>query len=282
MEEQLHALHKTYPILRLAPYTLSFADIRTIKDIYGHGSPCPKDDVDALTAGGGHPHMLNVVNREEHARKRRMLSNAFAARNLQLFWSNLFTVDAIADIALSKRLGFLDSGSNDIIMDGQVINFLDSLHRGNRVSSRIIGAGGWFYFLRGLSMMFSPYLRSQWGHGGKFGGVVRMLAGERLEEQLQEQETQETKKRSDFFPCLIDDRNGDPRGLERVEIDAETSILLDSGADTTATALTNVIYYLIKNPQSQKKLRNEVSNAFSENGIVASYAKVKNLPYLKA
>lgn len=32
---------------------------------------------------GDHPHVLNVVDRENHARKRRMLSNAFAARNLE-------------------------------------------------------------------------------------------------------------------------------------------------------------------------------------------------------
>lgn len=56
---------------------------------------------------------------------------------------------------------------------------------------------------------------------------------------------------------------------------------MDAGSDTTAIALTNVMYYLIKSPQSLKKLRDEVASALSEKEV-APYAKVKNLPYLKA
>jgi benzoate 4-monooxygenase len=216
----------------------------------------------ALTAGS-HSHLLNVVDREDHARKRRMLSNAFATRNLEQwefkitdkverllkqfdqrcisplspdmlvnpddltvnfrFWSNLFTVDAIADIALSKRLGLLDLGSDDVAVDGfngssQSIKYLESLHRGNRVSSRIIGATEWFQFLRVLSTTLSPYLRAQWEHGRKFGRIVSTLAGQRL--QLQEK----GNTSSDFLACLIEDKKGNARSLDRGEIDAETSI----------------------------------------------------------
>lgn len=41
------------------------------------------------------------------------------------------------------------------------------------------------------------------------------------------------------------------------------------------------MYYLIKSPQYLKKLREEVSGALFEKDV-ASYAQVKNLPYLKA
>lgn len=57
---------------------------------------------------------------------------------------------------------------------------------------------------------------------------------------------------------------------------------MDAGSDTTAIALTHVMYYLLKNPQTLSTLRNEVSTAFSNGDPIASYAKVKNLPYLKA
>ncbi|KAJ5527795.1 benzoate 4-monooxygenase cytochrome P450 [Penicillium frequentans] len=307
---RLYDLHQKHAIIRLGPNTLSFADVGAIKDIYGHGSPCLKDNVYALTAGS-HSHLLNVVDREDHARKRRMLSNAFATRNLEQwefkitdkverllkqfdqrctsplsldmlvnpddltvnfrFWSNLFTVDAIADIALSKKLGLLDLGSDEIAVDGfngssQPIKYLESLHRGNRVSSRIIGATEWFHFLRVFSTMLSPYLRSQWEHGRKFGRIVTTLAGQRL--QLQEKGNMS----SDFLACLIEDKEGNARSLDRGEIDAETSIFLDAGSDTTAMALTNVMYYLIKSPQSLKKLREEVAGALFEKDV-APYSK---------
>lgn len=260
---RLHDLHQEHPVIRLGPNVLSFANVGAIKDIYGHGTRCRKDDVYALTAGS-HSHMLNVVDRDDHARKRRMLSNAFATRNLEQwefkiidkverllaqldqrctsplssgilvnpddltvnfrFWSNLFTVDAIADIALSKKLGLLDSGLDVVAVDGfngfpQPIKYLESLHRGNRVASRIIGATEWFHFLRALSTMLSPYLRSQWEHAQKFGRIVSTLVGQRL----QLQENGDTS--SDFLACLLEDKKGNIRGLDQGEIDAETHIL---------------------------------------------------------
>lgn len=57
---------------------------------------------------------------------------------------------------------------------------------------------------------------------------------------------------------------------------------MDAGSDTTAIALANVVYYLSKNPQTLTTLRNEVSAVLSDDDLVAPYAKVKNLPYLKA
>lgn len=57
---------------------------------------------------------------------------------------------------------------------------------------------------------------------------------------------------------------------------------VDAGSDTTAIALTHVMYYLLKNPKTLSALRNEVSTVFPNGDPIASYAKVKNLPYLKA
>ena len=59
------------------------------------------------------------------------------------------------------------------------------------------------------------------------------------------------------------------------------TITVDAGSDTTAIALTHALYYLLKNPHCMAKLKKEVDDALSGDTI-ASYAKVKNLPYLKA
>lgn len=56
---------------------------------------------------------------------------------------------------------------------------------------------------------------------------------------------------------------------------------MDAGSDTTAIALTHVLYHLIKNPASLVKLRQELAGAFCGESI-APFAKVKNLPYLRA
>ncbi|KAI2946036.1 hypothetical protein CBS147322_7314 [Aspergillus niger] len=282
--QRLYNFHHqhNHPIIRLSPTALSIADPKAIPAIYGHGTPCLKDDVYALTKGTHtHSNMLNTISRDDHSRKRRMLANAFSTKNLEnwefkivdkverllrqldgrcssssngvmdgdevdlRFWLNLFTIDAIADIGMSIKLGLLDRGTDEVGVDGEVV--------------RVV----------------SPYLREQWECGRRFGRVVRSLVGQRVSVQ----EGGDTL--SDFLGCLIEDKRGVGRELERGEIEAEAGLLLDAGSDTTAIALTNVMYYLIKNPQSLIKLREEVSGAVLENGV-APYAKVRNLPYLKA
>lgn len=143
-------------IIRLGPNSLSFADVRAIKDIYGHSTQCRKDDQYSVTAGS-HSNLLDAVDKTEDARKRKLLSNAFATRNLEQWgfkvsdkvkklvtqldqhcssllvkgaclcpeglsvnwrkWSNLFTMDAIADIGLSESLGLLENGDDSVVID---------------------------------------------------------------------------------------------------------------------------------------------------------------------
>ncbi|PWY90379.1 benzoate 4-monooxygenase cytochrome P450 [Aspergillus sclerotioniger CBS 115572] len=312
----LHLQHQHHPILRLGPNTLSFADTRAIKDIYGHGTPCRKDDVYILTIGS-HAHVLNVLDREDHARKRRMLSHAFATRNLEHWefkisdkirrlitqldqrctlplsvgeqvipsdltlnfrlWSNLFTIDAIADIALSEQLGMLDSGTDMMQVNGlnRRLSYIESLHAGNHVTSLFFGAADWFSLFKTLSSLLSPHWRKQWNHAQAFGGIASALAGKRL------QKHEDGDRLSDIFACLIEDKAGKSRCLDRGEIEAETHLLLDAGSDTTAIALTHALYYLLKHPHCLAELRKEVDDALSGDTI-ASYEKVRNLPYLKA
>ncbi|KAL4885754.1 benzoate 4-monooxygenase cytochrome P450 [Aspergillus karnatakaensis] len=311
--------HRKHPILRTAPNAISFGSVDAIKDIYGHGSPCRKGDEYKLIQGD-RPHVLNVIDRDDHTRKRRMLSNAFATKNLETwefkiadkvkklvtqfdrrctepvshgvtiaaddlnvnfrFWSNLFTLDAIADIALSEPLGFLESGSDLIELTTaggtgrENLNMISSLQCGSRMISRFVSATDWFHALKLLAKILSPTFCA---HGGDFGGIVSNLAGRRLAKAQDK-----NNKLDDFLSCLNEDKKGTNRRLELKEIEAETNVLLDAGSDTTAIALTNVLYYLIKHPSTLAKLRDEIASALNECEVIAPYAKVKSLPYLKA
>jgi hypothetical protein len=142
-------LHKKEPILRTGTNALSFGSVRAIEDIYGHGKPCTKDESYVLTKSS-HYHLADVVDKADHARKRKVLSSAYALENLESWeykvadkvarmiaqfdkrcsealpkgqyptaeegpidfrmWANFFSLDAIIDIGLSEKLGFLDQG----------------------------------------------------------------------------------------------------------------------------------------------------------------------------
>ena len=51
-------------------------------DIYGHNTKCLKDTFYTLLSGT-HYHLADVVDKPEHARKRKVLSSAYALKNLE-------------------------------------------------------------------------------------------------------------------------------------------------------------------------------------------------------
>ncbi|KAL4903346.1 hypothetical protein BDW74DRAFT_186034 [Aspergillus multicolor] len=314
----LYIQHEKYPIIRVGPRTLSFGSVAAIQDIYGHSSPCLKAETyQATLSPGAHTHILNAIDREDHATKRRMLSNAFATRNLESWeekivdkvkclvrqldrmcipspngsvhgdgefnvdwrkWSNLFTIDAIAEIALSEKTHVLEARNDTIMVSNQggktrTLSFLESMHGGARIASWFFGAPGWFTFFKRATSLISPHLRRKWEQGEDFGAIVRHLVDRRLSR---------LDNPDDFIACLLADKSGKPRNLDRGEIETEANMLLDAGSETTAIALTHLLYYLVRNPDSLSQLRVEVTSILQESEIIAPYAKVKNLPYLKA
>lgn len=123
---QLH-YGQGHPVIRLGPNALSFAGGQAIPAIYGHNTPATKDR-QYLNAAGSHFHLADVVDKKEHARKRKVLASAFAAKHLEDWeykvadkvqrlmqrfdqhlaqmpddpldyrsWTNLFTIDSLCD-----------------------------------------------------------------------------------------------------------------------------------------------------------------------------------------
>jgi cytochrome P450 len=90
------------------------------------------------------------------------------------------------------------------------------------------------------------------------------------------------EKLEDFFQALMEDKNGNPNNLEWGEVVAECNIMMNAGSVTTAIAIANVLYQLLRNPETLAKLREELDAVLDEDEIVADYDKVKHLPYLRA
>ncbi|KAI3531186.1 cytochrome P450 oxidoreductase [Colletotrichum filicis] len=309
------------PILRTGPNTLSFSDVRAIKDIYGHGTPCIKDESYVLTAGS-HYHLADVVDKHDHAKKRKVLSSAYALKNLegwehkvadkverlfkqldqrctdplpkgQMFpkpedltvdyrkWGNFFTLDAIADIGLSERLGLLDRGHDRVLArrkDGSTweVPLRDSLYPTARKQSLLVWSYDNYKLIDKLSNIIPRYRQMTEASKG-WDGIVLELAHKRLQRYNKGDE-----KLDDFFQALMENKNGEANNLEWGEIVAEINIMMNAGSVTTAIAVTNVLYQLLKNPKYLQLLREEVDSVLDADEIVAPYDKVKHLPYLRA
>ncbi|EPE08879.1 benzoate 4-monooxygenase cytochrome p450 [Ophiostoma piceae UAMH 11346] len=318
--QKLSQLHKTHPVVRIGPNSLSFAGGEAIKDIYGHGSPCDKDKFYSVLAGT-HFHLADVVDRPEHARKRKVLSAAYALKNLEdwefkvadkterfikacekactaplkpgmepdpmdvtfdyRMFTNFFTLDAIADIGLSERLGFLDQG-HDLCeaetADGKVYmtNYRTALDSTALAQSHLIWAYGWYNFNVWLSKIVSRKYNELWKLNEHWNNIVNRRARKRLTRY------ENGEKLNDFFQCLMEDRNGAENNLEWGEIVAEVSIMMNAGSATTALAMVSAMYHLLRNPHVMDKLRAELDATLSPDEVVVPYQKIKYLPYLRA
>ncbi|KAF9996980.1 hypothetical protein BGZ80_005892 [Entomortierella chlamydospora] len=67
-------------------------------------------------------------------------------------------------------------------------------------------------------------------------------------------------------------------------VEVEALVFLIAGSETSSTAMTNTLMYLVENPSTLKKLRNELDQATASNPQGASplYDQIRHLPYLTA
>ncbi|RTE68572.1 hypothetical protein BHE90_017050 [Fusarium euwallaceae] len=314
--KQIHAAHETHSILRIGPNTVSFSSPSAIRAIYGHSTPCVK--------GGSYEHnvtehsgLIDVIDKKRHAFKRRILSNAFATRNLEQWefkvsdkvgrllrqfdriandaasesghisavdirrWFNLFTVEAIVDIALSQKLGFLERGDSLVPVNTSKgtekhVDFIESLHSSRRATASIVFSD-WFRPLRAVLKTVPGWFRNQWLVGEEFNTIVEHLTRQRLEMH------QAGHYLDDLTSCLLRDKSGQDRNPTTPDVEGDVAAFLDAGSDTTAIALTNLFYFLLTAPDVLSRLRQEVdaNAAFDDNGV-AQYSSLKHLPYLRA
>ncbi|KAL3482300.1 cytochrome P450 [Aspergillus californicus] len=269
----LHKSHENHPVVCIGPRSLIFSSPGAIRDIYGHGTACVKGEIHSVSSGS-HSNILDVVNKAEHARKHRYMSHAFATRNLETWknksdkvqrlvrqfdsvvdtagqldfrkWTNLFTVEAIVDIAVAtQRL--------------------------------LVWTSSWFPLWRAVLKIVPRYFRTNWRLGNDLNKLARYVARERIRRHNEREDL------DNLMRCVLEDNKGMPRNLVTGKIEAELTILMDAGSDTTAIALTNVMYRLLKNNSTLERLREEIDAALSNtDSSIATYSQVGILPYLRA
>ena len=65
------------------------------------------------------------------------------------------------------------------------------------------------------------------------------------------------------------------------KLEANANILVVAGSETTATAMSGMTFYLLKNPEVHQKLKDEIRGAFNSDAEIDFHA-VTTLPYLQA
>ena len=280
-------MHDRYgPIVRIMPDTLSFISAQSWRDIYGPGKPqLPKHVV--LSEKGYTAPLNAIMDDSEHARVRGLLSPAFSERAMReqeslisdyinlliqklkaqirgpatgevdlVQWYNFTTFDIIGDLALGKPFGSLESGKTH--------SWVSNIFRGLKLVSK-------FNIIKVYPILEAIVSCAVWLYPSAEEGfrVHREYTYVAMKDRLARKD-----EKKDFISYF-------EKGLTLEELNENAGLLILAGSETSATALSGVTYYLLKNRKTLAKVHKEVRDSFQDESSI-SFISVARLSYLNA
>ncbi|KAG5637677.1 hypothetical protein H0H81_003645 [Sphagnurus paluster] len=312
--EVVHEMHQKYgPLVRLAPNHISIADPDALNIVYAHGNGALKsnfyDAFVSIRRG-----VFNTRDRQEHARKRKIVSHIFSQKSVVEFephirqhvadliaqWDhpppppdvrpgvNYLAFDIVGDLAFGAPFGMIAAAKDVAKVPRNQEGAMDSYGKDDSDEDAVEvpavkilnGRGEYSMALGVLPPWWRPFVRMiPWYRRGSkdvktLAGIAIMAVKKRLASPTD---------RVDLLSKLKAgrDSNGNPMGRE--ELTAEALTLLIAGSDTTSNSTCAIIYHLAHNPHIQQRLHHELDEQLgTEDEIAATADQVKRLPYLEA
>lgn len=101
--------------------------------------------------------------------------------------------------------------------------------------------------------------------------------------QLDKRVASTSADHKDFMSYMLEAKDPETgKGFSRKDLDAESALLLTAGSDTSSTALSAIIFYLLNNPKALGKANVEVRSQFSSIDEIRGLNLSAKLPYLYA
>jgi cytochrome P450 len=267
-------LHEKYgDVVRIGPNELSYNNANAWKDIYGFKqghAQLPKDP-NFYTSPPGGAHSIITTDVAGHSRMRRLVAHAFSEKALReqeplmkgymdLFiqrlhencdngnskldivsWYNWTTFDIIGDLMFGEPFDCLEN----VGYHPWVSILFDSIKAATIFSTTALFPGA-----QTVIMALAPkkLIETRDYH--------QNLVVEKVKTRLER-----VTDRSDFMTYIL--RHNDERGMSIPEIEATANAIMIAGSETTATLLSGVTYNLLRNPETLKKLVDEIRGAFA-------------------
>ncbi|KAI1873502.1 hypothetical protein JX265_005124 [Neoarthrinium moseri] len=275
---EMLALHQKYgSVVRVAPNELSFNSAGSWRDIYdkrkGHEEFLKSDFYSGGNFAGEALSIVSERDPEVHAGMRKYLRDAFSDRSLREQESLISGhVDHLVD-----RIGQAGNcpGGTDIVMWFNLVTFdiIGSLAFGQSFNGVASGTQHFWVSIVVKSLRMGaladtfkrfPYLSSVFQH--LFPQVLKRLVAESQKHEtytmdLVQRRISQKCNRNDFLSKILEHRDIDK--ISDVQLAAHSSDFVIAGSETTATALSCITYYLLKNPVHLEKLRQEIRDSFN-------------------
>ncbi|TDZ39236.1 putative branched-chain-amino-acid aminotransferase TOXF [Colletotrichum spinosum] len=308
----LHRLHEEHgPIVRYGPNHVSIRSSEAVRMLYTNSRYTRKaDNYLAFPRNPAKASLFSSINKQVHARKRRILRQGFSDSALKTAsltikkhvhtlcqcleflggddhegyvlsqehvsqvgqwskpknfseWINRFTFDVSSDLSFSKSFEMMKFAGNR-----HIINILHQTLWADNVTGSSLTL---FRTLRLKWLLFSHHVRST----ATFDSFIESAAGERVSK------LNDSKK--DFLFWLtgaVDPISGETFGME--ELVEEAILLITAGSDTSSTAISSTMYYLLHSPEKLSRLQAEVRSVFANVEEIDFGLKLQTCTYLRA
>ncbi|KAH9231144.1 hypothetical protein K456DRAFT_1740012 [Colletotrichum gloeosporioides 23] len=269
----IHSLHERYgPVVRITPDEISVADPDGYIDIYRMGSGFIKSKFYKQISGGANPAIFTIIDPKEHAARRKLFARAFTISSIRencealvrekvekatdcvrseamegrsdvLKWWTLMASDVVGQLAFGESFELLELGKKN--------RFVEVLQAAAAASARRIELP-WLHALISHLSRLSP--RTMQLLTNTRGEMIKY--GQKAVENLRRNKD---NKANLFATILAESETNEKSKLTDDVIRVEASNMLIAGSDTLSNSLTYVVWAILKRPELQRRLEDEVA-----------------------
>jgi cytochrome P450 len=303
LRRKIITLHKQYgPIVKYAPSTVSIRDASAIQTIYSsvagskggsftiNDSYMPLLGIDPKTKKD----VRSLVTMEEagHAKLRRAVAGAFSPNAVA-------EMEAILEQAMHELVEALD----DAAATGREIDLSETLlfYSLDNATRMVFGEPGGHLRTNSDIQGLGAMIRQRFAHWGYWSSLPRLerwvnrnpialyfrnsqpadfvrKAATKVAERV---ERPWLGSQPDLLNQLIKAREKYPEVMEMGGLMGIVMSTISGAADTTASTLAGILYFLATRPKVLRRLRKELEDVETEKGV-PKFADTKGLPYLDA
>ncbi|KAJ0315139.1 hypothetical protein Brms1b_006252 [Colletotrichum noveboracense] len=290
----VHALHSRYgPIVRISPFQVAVADPEGFTAIHRIGSGFVKTQwYEDFSGGSGIGiGVFAMTDTKRHAARRKLFARAFSTTNIRqncesvvrekvvkavdrikaealngsadvLHWWLLMASDVIGQLAFGESFELLESGK-------QKNDYIETLHMA-AISATLSYELPWLHKISGYIPIKA--LQRVLNSGNK----VSEYGGKAVSNLMRHRDN----KANIFANMLAECDANEKVDLTPQDIRIEANNFIFAGADTTSSTLTYLVWAVLKRPDLQARLEEEV--AAVEDALLVEDAFLEKLPLLNA
>lgn len=276
-------------VVRIGVDELSFIHPSAWKDIYGHGHAELRKYFPPNVIN---PNQIIAAGSSDHFRMRRAMLPAFSEKALaqqeplvrvyidllmqrlsecahagqpadMARWYNLTTFDLIADLCFGRSLGGLETGASN--------GWIEKIDKMLKIMPVLMLVTSFPLLMTLFNLVLGKKMQQS---RKEHQDYAASLAMRRLQ-------AKEHADRGDFMDFILRSR-GESHELTDEELVHNADLFMVAGSETTATVLLGVTYYLLKNLEVYKKVKEEVRTAFTRAEDINFKDINSRLPYMLA